>query len=69
MTIKFVKLVHFMTRIATISLAFLISAACTIVSTNSARGSSLTDPGGRSLGSTEWGNDGGEVMESITSLI
>lgn len=53
---------------ADMSDAFLISAALTMVCTNGTNGSSLTGPGGRSAGSTEYGKDGGLVMEDNTSF-
>ena len=68
MITKLVNDVQGVTRTADMSDAFLISAALTMVCTNGTNGSSLAGPGGRSAGSTEYGKDGGLVMEDNTSF-
>lgn len=68
MTTKLVNDVQGVTRMADMSDAFLISAALTIVCTNGTNGSSHTGPGGMSAGSTEYGKEGGLVMEESTSF-
>lgn len=50
---KFVRDVQEVTRIAIMSDALRISAAWTMVCTSGVSGSSLIDPGGMSVGSTE----------------
>lgn len=68
MTTKLVNDVQVVTRMADMSDAFLISAALTIVCTNGTNGSSHTGPGGMSAGSTEYGKEGGLVIEESTSF-
>ena len=49
--------------------ALRMSAACTMVCIKGVRGSEVTGPGGRSVGSTECGKVGGEVIEARMSSI
>lgn len=66
--IKLVREEHCVTRNATISDPLRISAAWTMVWTKGISGSEEIGPEGTSVGSTEWGKVGGDVMPSRTSF-
>ena len=68
MITKLVSDEHCVTRRATMSDPLRISAARTMECTNGVNGSAEMGPDGRSDGSTEFGNSGGDVIPSRTSF-